>query len=70
MQFFGTLADDGSIPIASASYNAATLQVVLTPQYPLALNMIYRLNIDKQVNLAQGFGLTDLAGGALNGGGQ
>jgi len=58
-------ADDFTVPLASAVYNPATLQVVLTPALPLQLNMFYRLVVNG--NPSNTAGVTDSGGNLLDG---
>ncbi|MDR3636166.1 MAG: Calx-beta domain-containing protein [Isosphaeraceae bacterium] len=63
---FGT-RDDGSVLIASAQYNSATFQVVLTPAVPLSLGRLYKIGINTQASVPLQTGLTDTAGNLLDG---
>ncbi|MFO0908858.1 MAG: Calx-beta domain-containing protein [Isosphaeraceae bacterium] len=59
--------DDGSTPITSLSYNAATQHALLTFQSPLAFGTFYQLVLSRYAGLVPGRGLTDLAGNLLDG---
>jgi hypothetical protein len=63
---FGT-RDDGSVLIASARYNPATFQVVLTPVVPLSLGQLYKIGVNTQASVPLQTGLTDTSGNLLDG---
>ncbi len=65
---FGTL-DDVPIRLTSATYNATTYTVTLTPVTPLGPGGLFRLRINRVITPVVGPGVADAAGNLLDGDG-